>query len=738
VLRRLGQPAWLVAHFVLFIVFAHFALSRNFGNVAIGFDGSYYFELADNQREWAGPSLGFAVNPLQGMSDIFYPLNTRIMPSFILPYLLTGSTFSREYVVLCSTIVSAELYLSTLILGRSLGFGLPQATIAAWMLPVLSEPYFGLPLIYPIFVNAPTVGTVIASAALMMAIIGRLGASAEGARSIYRDTVLTLMLLALAVFLIAAMPTTIMVWAPGVAALWLGSVIGGDRRERIIKLATPVAVGIVLAVSGPSAFVLGLFTFTVPNFFPAALSNTLIDPTLISIWYGKTGISPLGPILFGLGIVGLLTALIFGHRRLRWQAIVVLLSVAAILALGYVALHRQNWRGPAPVYFEFVMWPIYTVFAVAGLSYWVMFLLRPVSASCRGVFRSAFGHETTCAALGLQVGRASGAVLVFAALVPLVAFARAWGVDNPSPPYAFPPVLTPMISKLSDRIGLVPNGPFRGRVLTLELTNRKQPTGWLDFVTTIFPRFLKTGNDYHAVGLWPYHIPTLFEYSPITSPALFRTVTRLLAWPDDPQIRNVLALRRPDAHILALLGVRFVVTDGALPKPFQPVMTEHTFDDERLSLYEVPDVNLGANAPTEAVLGTSFDDALARISAPGFYASRSVVVFDPVVARDRLSPVSSVDLRVIPGGIAVEATASGRALLVLPFEFSRCLTARYNGTDTNAPQLMRVNALETGVLFEKHLSAQITYFTGLFANSGCRIDDGRDFARLLHPLKGSL
>ena len=67
----------------------------------------------------------------------------------------------------------------------------------------------------------------------------------------------------------------------------------------------------------------------------------------------------------------------------------------------------------------------------------------------------------------------------------------------------------------------------------------------------------------------------------------------MLAGPNDRQQRGTILLRRPDAHALGILGVRFVISDAELPEPFHLVMTEHTRNSDVLFLYEVPDRESG-------------------------------------------------------------------------------------------------------------------------------------------------
>ena len=735
-MRRIGPAIWVSTHFVLFTIFSYFVLSRNFGEIAFGLDGSYYFELSRNQRIWSSFSFGLTSNPLQGLSDVFYPLNTKWLPCFMIPDILLsgGSPTSFEYIVICYSTVSVELFLSTFLLARALEVDWPAATVAAWLLPILSVPYFGFSLIFPILVIAPAIGSAIAAAALIMALICCIGEG--GGCWLRRDVTRVALLLGLVVILLVCLPTSIMWWVPGVAAAWLGSIIGAERAKRPIKLLASAAIVIVLGFTGPAAFILGLFIYTVPYFFPDYLSNTLTDAGQVSIWYGQSSVGPLGPLLFGFGVFGLVTAVAVGSRRLRRYAASALAFVGGIFLLGYCTIHWQGWRGPLPLYFEFVMWPVYAIFAAWGASFWaaqfIQYLYRTVGwiaarISDRGLRRDARNADWVS-----KIERSRTLLVGLVALiVPVVAFDHAWSVDNPDRLYALPPTLSPLIQTLRDRVGTMPGSQFRGRVLTIEYINREKPTGWLDYLAPVLRRQRETGNDYHEIGLWSYDIPTLFEYSPTISPALFRVVTRMLGRPADPQIRNVITLRRPDAHALSLLGIRFVIVDGELPAPFQLVMSERTYGDEVLFLYEVPNVNLGTDAPTHAVLAAGFDDAVSLLADRSFEAKSSVIVFDPAVTRDRLQPVWAAAVHMVQGGFQVEATSAGRALLVLPFEYSHCLEVHNLLTNANAPHLLRVNALETGVIFDGHLSAKIEYFTGLFDNSTCRISDSREFERLL-------
>jgi hypothetical protein len=74
-------------------------------------------------------------------------------------------------------------------------------------------------------------------------------------------------------------------------------------------------------------------------------------------------------------------------------------------------------------------------------------------------------------------------------------------------------------------------------------------------------------------------------------------------------------------------------------------------------------------------------------------------------------------------GYRVSAQSPGRSLLVLPFEFSRCLVM---DTDADDARIGRVDFFLTGLTFQKTLDAELRFRFGPFENAGCRLADLAD------------
>lgn len=417
--------------------------------------------------------------------------------------------------------------------------------------------------------------------------------------------------------------------------------------------------------------------------------------------------------------IGLLIALAVGDRRLRLFSVAVASMMALILGLGLVVVKTDLWRLPSLIYYEMFIVPIFAIFAAYGVTTAFAYVYQLL-----GRFRPEMRVR----------GPILGAAMAFALLPPAFGFHAARKTYNPERVWGpYPPNATPLVTVLKEKIGLVPGGPFRGRVATFLLLNRNDSVGWLDLVDGNARRVETTGNDYFWSGLWPYRVPTLFEYIPLMSPSFFRATVRLLGRQGDRQMRNVIVLRRPDSRLLAFFGVRYIIADSLLPAPFRLELSEKTFGTETLYLYEVPNVNLGSYSPVETRQVRNFDAALDQLADSRLDPARTALLFEPLPEgyRGPLSPAEAVDFRLKKGKMVLEARSQGISMVVVPFEFSNCLTLESSDQSGISPKLIRVNAMQSGILFKDRLSASVGYFTSPFSGATCRIRDRKEFVQLL-------
>jgi hypothetical protein len=439
-----------------------------------------------------------------------------------------------------------------------------------------------------------------------------------------------------------------------------------------------------------------------------------------------------------LGLLGGVWAMLRGSGTLRLAAIAFLYTASLYLAVGVLHAYHPFWFGPSPLYFENFLLPYYSIFAA-------LLCTQPAHAL------AAVMHKRWDGTFPLAARVFGGLVAVSIAALPwwhVCEQRRAFGRSLPPYDAPFPQPSTPITAILKQEIALKVGEPFRGRVATL--TGRIFPPSVnVDFrrpaladVTNHLAMF-ETGNTHTAAGLWQDSIPTLLEYNQLMTPAYFVFCRFFFTEPVDQQWRNTVMMRRINSRLLAGIGVRFIVTDA----PFEgDALLRQTLDvpvrEETLKrmgvrqpvasftlyLYELPTVNVGQYSPTEIVASSTASRMLDLLGQPSTDLTRTAVTSESI--DERLVPARLNHFVVNKGYFTVKATSSGWSLLIIPIEYSRCLKLRAIGLHAEKVRLLRANLLLTGVLFKEQLDAQITYHTGPFTDSRCRLKDARDMEKI--------
>ena len=96
--------------------------------------------------------------------------------------------------------------------------------------------------------------------------------------------------------------------------------------------------------------------------------------------------------------------------------------------------------------------------------------------------------------------------------------------------------------------------------------------------------------------------------------------------------------------------------------------------------------------------------------------------------RGELVRASNSRLVAIRDGYHLTASAPGRALLVLPFQFSHCWEIE-GSRDRVVPRIFRANIVQTGILFKDTVDARLRFRFEPWSAS-CRLDDVRDLTLL--------
>ena len=664
-----------------------------------GFDGGYMRDLARRQFELQVPLFSASVDLFQGLGDVFFPINLRLFPAFIAASPLGSGIAAKVVTYGC---VLAELSLAIIFFGRSLGASRPVSIAAALMTCIALFPFYRSSLIHMIAALSPTIGTLIAAATAIAAAFLRFGR-----KNWLADLPFAFLIFALLAWSLLATSTSMILAGPFLLLCGVSGILAGTgRSERYCKIGLFLAAAALLVATGPALYLAGLVFETAASTFPLELGNDRATLYFASILFHWNSVGPAGPLLVILAVAGgLQTILERRHRTLRIFAITLLTYLGTRLTFAVLTIVFDFWRGPSPLYFEFFVIPLYAIFAV-------LFLARVLDR-----MRHALGWRPPTDTQ-IEAG------LVAAGVVLTIGFAA--GTRSPDYGFQYPPKPTPFTELLAEETGMRPGSEFRGR--TANMTGRSIDRGvtWLDLHGRDHAMSQQIGNEMRVAGLHAFGIPGFFEYGPTITPAFYVTTTRLLGSPNDMQMRSVGVLRDIEPRILAMLGVRFVITDAPFDGAAR-LRARLPVKGETLYLYEIARPNLGDYSPTVVRKPFAAADIIERLGNADFDPSREIIADVPGNAEGLVPARSS---RLIFDGVSLrlEADSPGRSVLLLPLEFSRCL--KVTSIRSGEPILFRANLLETGILFSERLDVTVSIRTGVFLDPGCRLQDYRDVTAL--------
>ena len=700
----------LLANAIALIAFSTLVLSLNRGALFYGLDGNYMKILIQNQFQWMPFGMNLGANPLQGNWNSFIGYNMNLIPAFsIQAHFLNGQVDP----VLTYTVFALELAFATYLVGNLLSLHKFERIAAAWLLPLLTLPFiWGPSLIFPLYVLIPQgVDLVLGQAVLMWALV-------RSDDRALRNVTSGLIIILVVGWLVVANPLTVMIIVPTVAAAYLTIIVSSKTRRVLLwRLILVALLALVMIAGGFVHFLIGQTFYSVPAFFSNELWVDKPDLTGASIVFQWRDYSSFGLVLVFLSVVGATLTAVRQTGLPRNLAIAHLVLTAMYVGGGYLLVrYVPGWRGPAMLYFEISIYAFYCLFAVHAVM-----LTAPRLVHVANKLLSAYGPR----ALVLSSDKTFLAVAIFG----LVLIAGLAAKGRPSAQY-LPISETTFVKFLRAEIGLQPPSLFRGRVATFAGGDPATPIGWIDQYQRDNKALASAGNESRTIGFWTFGIPTLIEYNHYITPPDYLLLSRTLARPIDPQLRNIMALTVPNAPILQALGVRFVISDRSLGDEFQLREVMKSATDPELRLYELPKPNLGNYSPTRTVLAKDASDALA-ILKNGFDFQNLAVVTEPLT--EALVPASSVRLRFETGAFNLHAESQGRSLLVLPVEFSRCLTVSSALSSNGDVRIFRTNLVQVGVLFSTSLDVKVTFESGPFAHATCRVKDIEDMRALDLP-----
>jgi hypothetical protein len=666
------------------------------------FDGTFLLILAAMERTWAAHWWKLTTNPLQGLGGLALPQQALLDPGLLLTTQFSPSVGP----VVAMVFYAAALALAICWLGARLGLAPLSCVLAAWIAVLLAFPYLypslGFDFLWGVPAYVPFILLDIA-AFLFLLDVGR------GPRG--HDAARVLAIVAILAYEFTVYPNFVPVSLVVLGFLGLLAVVAAEtRRERLIRLACGI---------GFTAFALGIFgrlmyglwgfskaTFFWYEFFPRQAdlhdqSFLIADEARWPAW-----------LVYGLSLAGVLHAAFRAPRLLRTVArgFLVFVSCEFVLVL---ATSQGGWKGPRVAYIDIFAYPFYCLFA----AYALVAATEALKLSQLPIADSARRNQIA----GLALCALPWLVLIDYAPPPL---------ERPMArnlnPFIWPPAETPIARYLAANIGLQPGATFRGRVASVagaDFDPERIAAPFISEHSYDTMSLFFSGNDHRAYGLWYYNIPTLFELNQFSSPFFHLVNARLLNAPGAWDLRSYEVQSIVNERVMALLGVRYLMSDKLLAKRI-PVAKHRFTQGQDLFVYALPFANMAGYSVKQTRRAADAQEAITLMADPSLDV-RQVAILTAPVEVPPLVPARKSQLIVERGGYRIEATSTGTSLLVLPIEYSHCLRAQSTQAGNAPPQLIRANLVMAGVLFTREVKATLALDYGPLS-SRCRIQDWRE------------
>lgn len=716
----------LLLHILVLIGLCLIVLPIHADRMYLWLDGSYMRSLAIQQHQGMG-FFYYGMNIFKGLGDISFPLLVNLIPaSWFDLFLEPGLSYS----IAVYTTFAVQYFIASYLLCRVFQFPKNTSLISAWVITLFVMPL--LPTFFPFYqivAISPYVINFLFFCNLLIYCFFHIGR-----QSLIPSILLSCAALITVLYLVIVNALGVFIVVPffiffGCALIFFSK----SRFEIFSKIIFSIVAIIVLACLHYFQFLLGLFMYSVPFFFPSIL-HTNFTLSSISILFSVA--YPAGRYISGLGIIGMFTTLFIGTKELKKYAIAVLSFVLILYAFGIVLITFPNWyHGPQPLYFEYMLWPVYTAFAIMLIPYSIRlfkWLLKKFNISF--VQWNPFGISQHIKQYAMHVCKAK---YIFPTLIVSVLIINfIFASQEPKVVFSYPPVNPPpIIQHLIKDVAIKQDGVFKG--YTAAFYPKVSPTHFSDWFTQAYfdsvVLLRKLGYTYRMVGLWFFNIPTLSEYSPILSPALFALAHHTLSRPIDHEMRNVLLLTQVNVPLLQALGVRYIIANEPIHFPDTRFIVADPIDSKygSLYLYQILNTNIATFSPQKFLILEDVDVFRNKINRGEVDFRKTAYVTTEVPFK--MTTLKNATMFRIRDGIRLVANTIGISSVLLPILYSHCLHLTFNGVKPKVIRLQRANLAETLLIFSKHIDVNITYRYGLLQYAGCRLEDKRSLEKILQP-----
>ena len=697
----------------------YYLFGMNNRGIFYGYDAQSFRTLFGISYRFSETLFGLGSDFVNGIGNVSADPNPRWFPSVLLASPHSGILKDGP---LAFAIGATELFVATLLCGRALSISLTVSIAAGWLITLSTWPLFVMPKIVTLWFFTPTHAEI-----LSVSVIVTTATLYIGARPFWRSILLAAIAFLGITHIVLGAPTNLSLVGPFIAISAGISFLSSNRGERLTILLCWTTVAVACFALGYFHYIWGLLAYTNANFFPEVWKrpHTLFQgETTLLLWTPVSQFTTLflftpERLFVGGGIVGAVALLFLGSSRQRRLALSVLVAEAVFLSFGFTNYFWPFWFGPQIGYYEMMLFP-YFALCICFIAFLPARLLWHIIRNCfpslefRSVPRIVDGAVAVALPLGIGLYAAAIGPDVREKSNRFVGFAIA---------SAFPQPETPITRILKAEARLVPGEPFRGRVASIwgrsPAVSNRGAAGQVRYFSQ-----LATGNLHDGPGLSQDDIPIWAEYNRLMTPARF-------------------VFQAADLRMMRSAGVRFVITDAPMPEaklraeltiPTPPsaqqqllFSSQPAFESFQLYLYELENPNLGQFSPIEV---KQVEDAVSvseELVNPIWELDHTV--FGVIPGPGPFQKARLESFTIARDGYKVRAQSEGSAILLLPIEFSRCLTVR-SRVDGPPPRLFRADLVLTGVLFDHRLDADISYRVGPGEASRCRLQDVNDGERM--------
>lgn len=698
-------------------------------------DGHWASWSARGILEWGGFLNFGSVSPLSGTGSPFLPNLPWLNPGSLA--LAIPAPLPVQHLV-SMIIYLAELSASLYLLYRHLEFSREQSFLATILyICIAFIPLNGYTLALPWYALAPFNAHLIAAMNVATIALIRVGYERVAFKLLYVCVFAAVLFIAF-----ASGPITSMTYVPVYGVLWIAFLTPAHAQRRVVlwRWATIASALLILGLIGVP-FYLAAMAMTSAR---AEVAPPIFHPgwKLLSPAYWQDLVSSL-PLCsnqmqlmcpwsiigwFEIAVLGGAAFLVCAGPGAKRRYGIVIIALLALIHF-YAVLSMQQVLGRLhTVSTPYLMWAFFPLAAPAAI------------AAGGAIAGWVIGRRAT-----------SSPWLPVAAswlIASIAVFVWVWSILPSLPrlpgrgPLGFAPIAHvpvnkgPIVDYLQQHIGLKPGSEFRGYASTFlgapdgfVRKSTKTPNDTMTWSAYVAARDLVSehfGNSFQMMDLWNSGIPTLEEYSQSVSKQMYDFHRDLLAEPQDQvdPLRASILLYRFHPVLLRALGVRFVIADGTLSDPsIERVMTETGKAGATINLYEIKGTNLGQFSPTKVIWARDYSAAVTALRGQPDLETHVVLSF----GQTDLVRATYSKLVVLRDGYQLTASAPGRAMLVLPVQFSNCWTIE-DSTDRVMPRIFRANIIQTGILFKDKVEATLRFNFNPWSAS-CRLQDGSDLAQ---------